>query len=74
MKPIFSKRMRDGKLSLWVNGYNIWDLPPKQATDDVLKAIQSAFDRGSQLTRNAIIESSPNATHSVGDKWEDDAK
>lgn len=71
MKPVFSKRMRDGKVSLWVDNYNIWDLPPKQVTEDVLKAIQCAFDRGVQITRTAMFEAAPNAPYSVGKEWEE---
>jgi len=39
---------RDGKASLWVDDLNIWDLPHKQVTQDVLKAIRSAYERGRQ--------------------------
>jgi hypothetical protein len=38
--PKFTTKMRDGKVSLWVNGWNIWDLEPSECTDEVKKALE----------------------------------
>ena len=44
---------RDGQLSLWVDAgfgpFNIWDIPTKQATPNVLNAVASAFERGMEM-------------------------
>lgn len=50
-EPKFIVTERNGKLALWVkmpNGrqYNIWDVTKSEATEDVLKTIESAFSRG----------------------------
>lgn len=42
----FTTTHRDGKLALWVNRKNIWDIRPDNYTDDVRKAIISAYRIG----------------------------
>jgi hypothetical protein len=59
---VFSKRERNGKISLWVgmddNGpYNIWDLSEKDATNQsVLSAIKHAFELGWRACHEAHSE------------------
>jgi len=48
----FSIRERDGQASLWVGELNIWDIPKRHATPDVLDAICNAYRRG----REGVIE------------------
>ena len=48
MTPKFKIIPRDGKASLWVNERNIWDLPPKELTATVEKAIMSAYFVGAE--------------------------
>jgi hypothetical protein len=49
---------RKDKIAIWAayegDRLNIWDLPPKQLTEDVLKAIVSAVERGMVLQRQQI--------------------
>lgn len=49
---------RWGKVSLWVDWgdgpRNIWDLPRKAVTDDVLSAIASAYGRGLEAQKSAV--------------------
>ena len=37
---------RDGKTALWINEWNVWDLPNEQVTSDVLDAILHAYELG----------------------------
>ncbi len=57
MKPSFYITDRNDKKALWVRledeHLNIWDLTKKELTEDVQKAILSAFYRGSQLQQKA---------------------
>jgi hypothetical protein len=53
MEVKFEMKDRDGKKSLWVNDYNIWDLTAKELTPDVKKAICHAYFLGiEQYKRN----------------------
>jgi hypothetical protein len=50
---------RNDKIAVWAQmddetPYNIWDLPKQHATEDVIKAIESAFERGCLFTRQSI--------------------
>ena len=71
-EPIFYTRPRDGKISLWVEmdghvAHNIWDLPEKIATTEVLNAIASAFARGVSFT---MAEIGRTRIHTPMGKWE----
>jgi hypothetical protein len=58
-KITFSTQQRDGKISIWVqmDGHpplNVWDLEPDEATKHVLKAIESAWERGWRMAKNSM--------------------
>ncbi len=53
----FIIRERDGNASLWVGKLNIWDIPHKHATPDVLGAILSAYNRGREMVIEELRES-----------------
>lgn len=67
-KIAIKKRTRNGNVSLWVDIpnvneghvlFNVWDLKPKEATDDVLAAIVHAFELGvlaqERISRKNVI-------------------
>lgn len=59
-EPQFSTSPRDGAKAIWVkmpNGelHNIWDLAPKECSQKVLEAIESAFNRG-MIAQRMIIQ------------------
>ena len=56
MTPQFKIIPRDGKASLWVNGRNIWDLPPQELTVTVEKAIMSAYFLGAEDAYREIMK------------------
>ena len=58
--------IRDGKVAIWVRekgntdereAMNIWDLPKGTVSDEMLKAIGSAFERGFLFCKNAMNQS-----------------
>ena len=56
--PRFTTRRRpDGKISLWVNGWNIWDLEPKECTEAVKVALMYAYFLGMKHMKGEIMES-----------------
>ena len=59
----FEQMPRNGAVSLWVNDLNIWDLDKKDLTPDVMKAIQSAVERGMQIMRHSIREAQPDVPY-----------
>jgi hypothetical protein len=79
-KAKFFTTLRNKKISLWVElegaeqgPWNIWDLTPKECTAEVMKAVQSAFERGIELTELEVRR-----THKLFyvrtsplEKWED---
>lgn len=48
-EPHFYTTKRDKKVALWVDGYNIWDLSEKEATENVKKAIVNSFYLGAKM-------------------------
>lgn len=61
MEPRFFITRRRGMLALWVDvpGFgerNIWDLPAREATPEVLRALQSAFARGVEVATNDVCD------------------
>ena len=58
MTPQFKIIPRDGKESLWVNGRNIWDIPPKELTVAVEKAIMSAYFMGADDAYREMMKTS----------------
>lgn len=55
-KPRFTTRPRNGKVSLWVNDYNIWDLEEKELTEGVKSAIIHAYFLGTVHMKALINE------------------
>ena len=51
----FTKEPRNGLIALWADDRNIWDLPEKDCTPEVLRAIQSAVGRGAELYRDSVV-------------------
>lgn len=52
---------RDGKIAIWIERSDqgrrsIWDLPKKQATTEVLAAINSAVRIGMEIHRQEIVK------------------
>lgn len=58
MKPKFTKTKRNGNIALFVEvdgcKQNIWDLTRKELSDDVFKAIISAFHIGCNMQKREI--------------------
>lgn len=54
MTPAFSITERKGKLALWVNGQNIWELDKKEVTYAVKQALISAYYIGACQMREEI--------------------
>lgn len=75
--PKLEIKDRDGMASLWVDDWNIYDLPHRFITDDVLSAIQRAFELGSKFTvdkmANVLDDAEIRIGHSV-DAWSDQRK
>ena len=46
---------RDGKASLWIGDYNVWDIPHKNVTPDVLSAIKHAYELGRRFVRDEMM-------------------
>jgi hypothetical protein len=46
--PQLSITERNGKVALWIGHRNVWDVPKKCATSDVLSAVKSAYEIGFQ--------------------------
>lgn len=50
-RPKLFTTERDGKVAIWIKmpggeSFNVWDLDKKVVTQQVMKAIASAFERG----------------------------
>ena len=54
MKPSFKITDRNGKKALWVNSQNIWDLPSEVLTEDVKRAIISAYFIGAEHMKKEL--------------------
>ena len=59
MTPKFSTTQRDGKVALWVSmpdgrKHNIWDVSPHNWSEEVQKAIVSAFYRGAECSKMLV--------------------
>ena len=56
----FFTQPRDKKISLWVRAgdetWNLADLPPKQATADVLQAVAYAYQQGLEMGRRVMAD------------------
>ena len=74
--PKLSIKDRDGKASLWAGNLNIWDIPWKHATPEVLDAILAAFERGAEYAQTSIRISTEHllTRFPVRYKWEVDGK
>ena len=68
--PKLSVRDREGKASLWAGNLNIWDIPWKHATPDVLDAIASAYERGVEYAKT--YNNNMPERYVVKNKWEID--
>jgi hypothetical protein len=51
----FSVTDRDGKKALWVNSHNIWDISPKELTEDVKQVVIHAYEPGINAAEDEII-------------------
>jgi hypothetical protein len=59
MTPKFYTTKRDGKVALWVSmpdgaDRNIWDISSHNWSEEVQKAIVSAFYRGAECQQNLV--------------------
>jgi hypothetical protein len=56
MTPVFTVTDRNGQKALWVDEFNIWDLPNKELTPNVQKAIIHAYYVGTRYALARITE------------------
>lgn len=64
METNFEIKDRNGKKSLWINGQNIWDVDKKSLTQEVQRAIISAYFIGIQHAKDKIYTEISKIRHS----------
>ena len=46
--------MREGKVAIFINDWNVWDVPPQDLTPEVRKAILHAYELGCVHTAESV--------------------
>lgn len=77
-KPKFYTTIREGKVALWVKmpdgkHYNIWDIPRKQFTPEMKRAVVSAFQLGGRAMRHEVevtFRRESISSMTTEDRWE----
>jgi len=70
LKAVLRTRRGIRTLAIFINGYNVWDLQPKQWTGEVQQAVLHAYNLGAEHAKRSSI----NAVYSMSPQLDPCAK